>query len=176
MKNFQVEASTNFLGPPAGNNWGDWLSVNEDTSHEYVAAAFYGFDAKLMIEIAKTLNKINDVAKYTALYENIKKAFVKKYILNNGFTTEDTQTTYALALYFDLYPNQEIAEKGAARLAEKIKDNDYTFSTGFVGTKHIMPSLSKYGYHDLAFKLFKQTKYPSWGFAIENCSTSIWER
>ncbi|MDG1729325.1 MAG: family 78 glycoside hydrolase catalytic domain [Algibacter sp.] len=173
---FQAEASTNFLRPPAGNNWGDWLSVNEDTSHEYVAAAFYGFDAKLMIEIAEALNKINDVAKYTALYENIKKAFVKKYILDNGFTTEDTQTTYALALYFDLYPNQEIAQKGADRLAEKIKDNGYTFSTGFVGTKHIMPSLSKYGYHDLAFKLFKQTKYPSWGFSIENGSTSIWER
>jgi len=173
---FQEEASTDFIRPPAGNNWGDWLSVNEDTSHDYVAAAFYGFDAKLMIEIAKALSRTDDIAKYTALYENIKKAFAEKFILDTGYTTEDTQTTYALALYFDLYPNQELAKKGASRLAEKIKDNGYTFSTGFVGTKHIMPSLSKYGYHDLAFKLFQQTKYPSWGFSIENGSTSIWER
>ena len=173
---FQLDASTNFIRPEASANWGDWLSVNEETSKGYVAAAFYGYDAKLMIEIAKALGKEEDVIKYTKLYENIKMAFAKKYLLDNGFTTEDTQTTYALALYFDLYPSKELAKNGAKRLVQKIKENGYLFSTGFIGTKHIMPSLSKYGYHDTAYKLFQQTKYPSWGYSIENGSTSIWER
>jgi alpha-L-rhamnosidase len=141
-----------------------------------VASSFYGFDAKLMAEMAGALGKKRDEIKYNTLFENIKKSFADKYILNTGFTTEDTQTTYALALYFDLYPNSELAKKGAARLAEKIEKNGLTFSTGFIGTKHIMPALSKYGYHDLAYKLFMQTKYPSWGYSIENGSTSIWER
>jgi alpha-L-rhamnosidase len=173
---FQLDASTNFIRPEASANWGDWLSVNEETSKGYVAAAFYGYDAKLMIEIAKALGKEEDVIKYTKLYENIKMAFAKKYLLDNGFTTEDTQTTYALALYFDLYPSKKLAKNGAKRLVQKIKENGYLFSTGFLGTKHIMPSLSKYGYHDTAYKLFQQTKYPSWGYSIENGSTSIWER
>lgn len=172
---FQEDASTDFIRPGGGNNWGDWLAVNEETSHDYIGASFYGYDAKLMAEMAEALNKKEDAEKYKKLFENIKKAFAEKYILENGHTSEDTQTTYALALYFDLYP-KALAEKGAARLAEKIEKNGFKFSTGFLGTKHVMLALSKYGYNDLAYQLFKQTEYPSWGYSIENGSTSIWER
>ncbi len=172
---FQKDASTDHLRPGGGNNWGDWLAVNEETSHDFIGAAYYGYDAKLMSEIAEALNKKEDAKKYKKLFENIKKAFSEKYILENGHTSEDTQTTYALALYFDLYP-ENLAEKGIARLAEKIVDNGHKFSSGFLGTKHVMLALSKYGYDDLAYKLFKQTEYPSWGYSVENGSTSIWER
>ena len=172
---FQADASTDFIRPGGGNNWGDWLSVNETTSYDYVGASFYGFDAKLMAEMAEALGKTKDAEKYSTLFKNIKKAFVKKYILDNGYTSEDTQTTYAFALYFDLFP-EDLAQKGAARLAEKIKKNGFKFSTGFLGTKHVMLVLSQYGYDDLAYKLFKQTEYPSWGYSVENGSTSIWER
>ena len=172
---FQEDASTNFIRPGGGNNWGDWLSVNETTSHDFIGASFYGFDAKLMAEMAEALGKTNDAIKYNTLFRNIKKAFVKKYILDNGHTSEDTQTTYALALYFDLFP-EKLAKKGASRLAEKIRKNGFKFSSGFLGTKHVMLTLSKYGFHDLAYKLFKQTEYPSWGYSVVNGSTSIWER
>ena len=172
---FQADASTDFIRPGGGNNWGDWLSVNENTSYDFVGASFYGYDAKLMAEMADVLGKREDAVKYRTLFDNIKKAFAKKYILDNGFTTEDTQTTYALALYFDLFP-ENLAQKGAARLAEKIEKNGYKFSSGFLGTKHVMLALSKYGYNDLAYTLFKQTEYPSWGYSVENGSTSIWER
>lgn len=173
--NFQEDASTDYLRPGGGNNWGDWLSVKETTSHDFIGASFYGYDAALMAQMSLVLGKKEDHEHYKALFENIKKAFTKKYILENGYTTEDTQTSYALALYFDLYP-EELAAKGAARLAEKIRLNSNKFSTGFLGTKHVMLALSKYGYHDLSYKLFKQTEYPSWGYSVVNGSTSIWER
>ncbi len=172
---FQEDASTNYLRPGGGNNWGDWLAVNETTSHDFVGASFYGYDAKLMAEMAAALNKTDDAKKYHTLYNNIKKAFAEKYISPNGYTTEDTQTTYALALYFDLYP-KELAQKGAARLAEKIEKNGFKFATGFLGTKHVMLALSKYGLHDISYKIFQQTEYPSWGYSVQNGSTSIWER
>ncbi len=172
---FQEDASTDYLRPGGGNNWGDWLAVNEETSHDFVGASFYGYDAKLMAEMAEALGKTEDAAKYRTLFENIKKAFAEKYILADGRTSEDTQTTYALALYFDLYPD-DLAEKGAARLAEKIERNGFKFATGFLGTKHVMLALSKYGYNDISYKIFQQTEYPSWGYSVENGSTSIWER
>ena len=172
---FQEKASTNYLRPGAGKNWGDWLAVNEETSHDFIASAYYGYDAKLMAEMATILGKTEDAKKYTQVFENIKKAFSEKYILANGNTSEDSMTTYALALYFDLYP-EALAQKGAARLAEKIKTNNYKFATGFLGTKHVMLALSKYGFHDVSYKLFLQKEYPSWGYSIENGSTSIWER
>jgi alpha-L-rhamnosidase len=172
---FQADASTDYLRPGAGNNWGDWLSVNETTSHDFIGSSFYGYDADLMAQMALALGKKEDHEHYKSLFENIKKAFAKKYILENGYTTEDTQTTYALALYFNLYP-EHLAAKGAARLAEKIRNNGNKFSTGFLGTKHVMLALSKYGHNDLSYKLFKQTEYPSWGYSVVNGSTSIWER
>jgi alpha-L-rhamnosidase len=173
--NFQADASTNYLRPGGGNNWGDWLAVNGTTSHDFIGASFYGYDADLMSKMALVLGKNDDHEHYKSLFEKIKKAFAKKYILENGYTTEDTQTSYALALYFNLYP-EELASKGAARLAEKIRNNGNKFSTGFIGTKHVMLALSKYGYADLSYKLFKQTEYPSWGYSVVNGSTSIWER
>jgi alpha-L-rhamnosidase len=172
---FQEDASTDYLRPGGGNNWGDWLAVNEETSHDFIGASFYGYDAKLMVAMAKALGKTEDAAKYRKLFENIKKAFAEKYILADGRTSEDTQTTYALALYFDLYPD-DLAKKGAARLAEKIEKNGFKFATGFLGTKHVMLALSKYGYDDISYKIFQQTEYPSWGYSVENGSTSIWER
>ena len=172
---FQEKASKDFLRPGAGKNWGDWLAVNESTSNDFIASAYYGYDALLMAEMAQAIGKTDDAAKYTEDFKNIKEAFSKKYILPNGKTTEDSMTSYALALYFGLYPD-DLAQKGASHLAQKIEANGYKFATGFLGTKHVMLALSKYGYHDVSYKLFQQKEYPSWGFSIENGSTSIWER
>ena len=172
---FQEKASVDFLRPGAGKNWGDWLSVNETTSNDFIASAYYAYAAKLMSEMAIAINKVDDAKKYAEDFEKIKVAFSNKYILNDGKTTEDSMSSYALALYFDLYP-EELAQKGAVRLAEKIAQNGYKFATGFLGTKHVMLALSKYGFHDVSYKLFQQTSYPSWGYSIENGSTSIWER
>ncbi|TMM30625.1 alpha-L-rhamnosidase [Polaribacter aestuariivivens] len=172
---FQEKASTNYLRPGAGKNWGDWLAVNETTSHDFIASAYYGYDANLMSEMAAAIGKKEDAKKYTEDFKKIKEVFTKKYILSDGKTTEDSMSSYALALYFDLYP-ENLAEKGAARLAEKIKNNGYKFATGFLGTKHVMLALSKYGFHETSYKLFQQTAYPSWGYSIDNGSTSIWER
>lgn len=172
---FQEEASVDYLRPGAGKNWGDWLAVNETTSHDFIASAYYGYDAQLMAQMARAIGKEEDAIKYENDFNNIKDAFSKKYILPDGRTTEDSMTTYALALYFDLYP-EDLAQKGAARLAEKIEENGYKFATGFLGTKHVMLALSKYGFHDVSYKLFQQKEYPSWGYSVENGSTSIWER
>jgi alpha-L-rhamnosidase len=172
---FEADASTDYLRPGGGSNWGDWLSVNETTSNDFIASSYYAYCATLMAEMAGALDNEKDAKYYESLFGNIQKAFSKKYILGNGQTTEETQTSYALALYFNLYP-AELAQKGADRLAEKIKLNGNKFAVGFLGTKHVMLVLAQYGYSDLAYKLFQQTEYPSWGYSVVNGATSIWER
>ncbi|MCP4312929.1 MAG: family 78 glycoside hydrolase catalytic domain [Bacteroidetes bacterium] len=172
---FEADASSGYLRPGGGSNWGDWLSLDEVTSDDFIASAYYAYCAELMQEMAHALGKEKDAKHYQVLLENIQKAFAGKYILDNGHTSEETQTSYALALYFNLYP-EELAQKGADRLVEKITQNGNRFATGFLGTKHVMLVLAKYSYDDLAYKLFKQTEYPSWGYSVVNGSTSIWER
>ncbi|WP_020571545.1 alpha-L-rhamnosidase [Neolewinella persica] len=172
---FQADASTDYLRPGAGNNWGDWLTTGAKTSNDFIATSFYGYDALLMAEMADALGKKGRAAHYRSVFESIKTAFGKKYIKPDGSTTEGTQTALALGLYFDLYP-EELAPKAAALLAQSVTDNGDKFSTGFLGTKHVMLVLSEYGHHDLAYRLFQQEAYPSWGFSVANGSTSIWER
>ncbi len=173
---FQADAAgDDYLRPGAGNNWGDWLTTGPKTSDDFIATSFYGYDAKLMAEMAAALGKDERAAHYRKLFERIKTAFGDKYLRPDGSTTEDTQTALALGLYFDLYP-EELAPAGAQLLANSITENGDKFSTGFLGTKHVMLVLSEYGHHDLAYRVFQQTDYPSWGFSVANGSTSIWER
>ncbi|TXF82800.1 Bacterial alpha-L-rhamnosidase [Neolewinella aurantiaca] len=172
---FQEDASTGYLRPGGGQNWGDWLTTGTKTSNDFIASAFYGYDARLMAEMAGALGKKDREAYYRSVFQGVKSAFGKKYIKQDGSTTEGTQTALALGLYFGLYP-EELAPKGAALLAKSVAENGDKFSTGFLGTKHVMLVLSEYGYHDLAYRVFQQTDYPSWGFSVANGSTSIWER
>ncbi|QDH81299.1 Bacterial alpha-L-rhamnosidase [Echinicola soli] len=173
---FQLETSKNYLRPASRLNFGDWLAVGRQVSDDFIAAAYFGHDARLMSEMAKAIGKEGDADDYAQLFDHIKKAFIEKYIDKDGIIRDDdNQTAYALALCFDLYP-EHLAAKGAARLASMIQANGNVFSTGFLGTKHVMLALSANGYPDLAYDLFMQTDYPSWGYSIENGSTSIWER
>ncbi|NJC28322.1 glycoside hydrolase family 78 protein [Neolewinella antarctica] len=172
---FQADASTDYLRPGAGKNWGDWLTTGAATSNDFIASAYYAYDATLMAKMADALGKPERANHYRDVFQNIKTAFSKKYILPDGSTTEGTQTAYALALYFDLYP-ADLAAEGAKQLAQSITENGDKFSTGFLGTKHVMLVLSQFGHHDLAYRVFQQTDYPSWGFSVANGSTSIWER
>jgi alpha-L-rhamnosidase len=49
-------------------------------------------------------------------------------------------------------------------------------TTGFLGTRPLLPVLSATGHHDLAGILIQQREYPSWGYEVENGATTIWER
>ncbi len=44
-----------------------------------------------------------------------------------------------------------------------------------MGTKYLLPVLTRLGSSDLAYELATQTTYPSWGYMIENGATTLWE-
>jgi alpha-L-rhamnosidase len=49
-------------------------------------------------------------------------------------------------------------------------------TTGFLGTKPLLPVLSETGHIDLAVSMLQSRKYPSWGYEVKNGATTIWER
>ncbi|HET6672949.1 MAG TPA: alpha-L-rhamnosidase C-terminal domain-containing protein, partial [Agromyces sp.] len=85
------------------------------------------------------------------------------------------QTHNALALAFELAPDEETAARVAASLAADVTAKGDKLNTGVLGTKYLLPMLTKYGYEDLAYRVAVQTEYPSWGFMIENGATTMWE-
>jgi alpha-L-rhamnosidase len=167
--------SKGFLGVDHGNNWGDWLSVNETTPLEYIDTAYFACSTKLMAEMARALGKTNEAAHYYELFANIRSAFNKKCVQPEAKLAVDTQTAYALALYMDLLP-QELRVPAAQRLAKKIRDNETRMTTGFIGTHVLLSALSWAGQNDLAVQLLQSHKFPSWGYEVDQGATTIWER
>ncbi len=172
-------SSKDSLGVVHGNEWGDWLAVNETTPIDYVDTIFYAYDARLMADMATALGKSREAKEYRAQFERTKKAFRKKYVKKDGQLSVDTQTAYALALFVDLMPDN-LRNAAGERLADKIRSkagpDNSGITTGFLGTRPLLPVLTSVGQNDLAVSLLQSRLYPSWGFEVANGATTIWER
>jgi alpha-L-rhamnosidase len=171
--------SKGFLGINHGNDWGDWLSFGGKTPLEYVDTAYFAYSTKLMAEMAQAIGKEKESAEYRELLANIQAAFNTKYVKPDGSLNVDTETAYALALYVDLVP-AELRKATGAMLAKKLRAGETAdnsgMTTGFIGTRPLLPVLSDVGQHDLAVKHFQSRKFPSWGYEVEQGATTIWER
>ena len=165
--------STDLLRPATG--YGDWLSINADTPLDVLATAYFAYSTRLTAEAARALGKKDDARQYDELFQQIKAAFNRAYVAPDGQIKGNTQTCYALALWFDLLPEQK--RTAAVRyLVDDIRSCNMHLSTGFVGTSILMPTLSVAGNTPIAYKLLLNDTFPSWGFSIRHGATSIWER
>jgi alpha-L-rhamnosidase len=90
----------------------------------------------------------------------------------------DTETAYALALYMDLLP-ADLRVKSGKILADKLRSGETAensgMTTGFLGTRPLLPLLTSVGENDLAVKHFQSVKFPSWGYEVAQGATTIWE-
>ena len=164
-------AKSNLEG--GNTSYGDWLCY-EPTDKRYIAVCYYACDAMIMRECARILGKADRAEHYERLYDAVKAHFAERYI-KDGDITEKTQTGYLLALRFGLLPH-EMRENAKSALRKKIEDNDYTLSTGFVGTGILCTTLSDLGMNDSCYSLLLQTKDPSWLYSVRQGATTVWER
>jgi alpha-L-rhamnosidase len=169
------KATTNgtLLRPAQG--YGDWLSIKADTPKDVLATAYFAYSTKLVARTAAVLGKAQDAQKYQQLFDEIKRAFNKAYVSDDGRIKGNTQTVYVLALAFDLLDEAKQAQ-AIEYLVEDVQARNWHLSTGFVGTKDLMATLTRFGRTDVAYVLFHNDTFPSWGFSIAHGATSIWER
>lgn len=163
--------------------FGDWLALDGEnpamptgkTDSDYIASVYYYYSSYIVAETAKLKGLTDEAAHYSQLAQDIKKAIQDEFISPNGRLTIDTQTAYALALQFELLPQEQLDRVAADLVARLGKDDDH-LKTGFVGTPYANQMLSKYGYHKLATKIFLHEDYPSWLYAVNQGATTVWER
>jgi alpha-L-rhamnosidase len=129
----------------------------------------------LLQQTAEILGKAEDAAQYADLLQKIKAAFVTEFVSPGGRVASNSQSSYVLALYFDLLP-EALRPKAAARLAKEVRTFGYHLTTGFVGTPYLCHVLSRFGFADLAYELLNQESYPSWLYPVKMGATTIWER
>ncbi|MDT2397265.1 family 78 glycoside hydrolase catalytic domain [Enterococcus avium] len=163
--------------------FGDWLALDGEnpalptgkTEEDFIASVYYYYSNDIIAQTAEILNFANDATYYREQAQRIKEAIVKEYITANGRLAIDTQTAYAIALYFELVPQSQRSRVAKDLVTRLKKDNDH-LKTGFVGTPFICQVLSNYGYHKLATKIFLLEDFPSWLYAVNLGATTVWER
>jgi len=168
-----------------GSKYGDWLfyhpPVNNHTEpdghtdHDFIATAFYAYSTELFVKAAQLFGNSEDAGVYNAIHNKIKNVFVDEYVTKAGRVGTNSQTSYVLALMFDLLPGN-LRAKAAGFLVDDIKSRGNRLSTGFLGTPYLCHVLSDNGYTDVAYDLLLQESYPSWLYPVKMGATTIWER
>ena len=157
------------------HDYGDWLSVGANTPKELIGTAYFAYDARLMAEMARGLEREDDAARYDDLFRRVAAAFCESYVSDDGRIEGDTQTGYCVALHFGLLP-AELRPKAVEHLVADIEKRDWHITTGFVGVSSICHVLAEAGRADVAYRLLQQETFPSWKYSILNGATTIWER
>jgi len=126
-----------------GSKYGDWLfyhpPVNNHTEpdgfteHDFISTAFFAYSTRLLAQTAKELEKTEDERFYSDLFNKIKNAFNMEYVTPAGRVGTNSQTSYVLALMFNLLPD-DLRPKAAKFLVDDIKSRRNHLSTGFLGT------------------------------------------
>jgi alpha-L-rhamnosidase len=165
--------------------YGDWLAYAAPSSEarsypgattgtDLIATAFFAYSTDLLQRTARVLGKADDAAQYGDLLKKIKSAFNREFVTSTGRVGENTQTAYALALQFDLLPD-ELRPLAAQRLAEDVRRRKH-LTTGFLGTPFLCEVLARFGYLEEAYMLLNREQYPSWLYPVKQGATTIWER
>jgi alpha-L-rhamnosidase len=154
---------------------GDHNSVDLRPTPVSAASAWY-HHVKIITELARILGKDEDVKKYQALSENIKKAFIEKFVnKETGVVYTGTEGSQVFALYYDLLPS-DVKKKTFNQLADQILNvNKGHLTTGIFSTKMMLNYLSDQDRNDLSFLMLNQKEYPGYGYMIANGATTLWE-
>ena len=130
----------------------------------------------MMQQFATLSGNEQDILEYKELAEKVKNNFDKNFYRPelSGYG-ENKLTDNILALYMDLVPENK-KETIASTIEDIImNENNGHLSTGMIGTKWIMRTLTDHNRADIAYQLATNKTYPSWGYMIENGAKVIWE-
>lgn len=151
--------------------YGDWLSLGTKTDLGVVSTLYYARAAWLAAELCKLISDY-EAERYAALYQNIRQAFRREFMAEDGKILSDTQSAYVMAYSFGVISLEEVR----SHLIRKMEEDDGKLTTGFLGIRFLLPALCDIGRSDIAYRLITSTEYPGWGYSVVNGATTIWER
>jgi alpha-L-rhamnosidase len=158
-----------------GPNFADWLAPDEHTNKDLLATAYWALIANMMAQMAHAVGKEADAKRYDEVVQNIRSAFQKAYIKEDGEVGTGTQTSYVVALYTKMAP-AALEPLLVDKLLKDIEARNWHLSTGFLGTPFLLFTLADHGRSDVAYRLLLNDTYPSWGYMLSKGATTWWER
>jgi alpha-L-rhamnosidase len=166
-----------------GMQLGDWLDPDAPADDplkaradpSVVATACFYRSLAQVVGAASALGNTADAARFGALAERVRRAFVEHYVSADGVVRSDCPTVYALAIGFGLLSDSHEHQAGM-RLAELVREGGYRVATGFAGTPFVLGALSSTGHLDEAYRMLTERGCPSWLYPVTMGATTIWER
>ena len=158
-----------------GPNFADWLAPDTNTNKDLLATAYWALIAHMMSQMARAIGNESDAKQFDDLLNNIRAAFQKAYIKEDGTVGTGTQTSYVVALYTKMAP-ENLEPKLVDKLVKDIESRNWHLSTGFLGTPFLLFALTDHGRSDVAYRLLLSDTYPSWGYMLSKGATTWWER
>jgi alpha-L-rhamnosidase len=157
------------------DKYGDWVSPLEGWERgtpASISTGYYYYTTSIVAKAAEILGFTEDTKEYLSLSEKIKTAFNQRfYNEEKGQYEEGSQFSNSFALFLGVVPNNE-KETVLNNLVNNIEEkHDIHLTTGILGTKYLMETLSQEGRSDVAWKLATQTTYPSWINMLEGRNT-----
>jgi alpha-L-rhamnosidase len=178
---FIADANPDFIRKnKTGPNFGDWLPAGTTTSTSttppnLIGTAYWALIADMMSQMAHATGREADATRYAGVYQNIRAAFQKEYIKEDGVIGNGSQTSYVVALYAKLVP-EPLKAAAVNNLVREIEAHGWHLSTGFLGTPYILFVLTDSGHADVAYRLLQNDTFPSWGYMLKKGATTWWER
>jgi alpha-L-rhamnosidase len=158
-----------------GPNFADWLAPDENTNKDLLATAYWALIANMMSQMAHAVGKEADAKRYDDVVQNIRTAFQRTYVKEDGTVGTGTQTSYVVALYTKM-ATEALEPLLVDKLVKDIEARDWHLSTGFLGTPFLLFALADHGRTDVAYRLLLNDTYPSWGYMLSKGATTWWER
>jgi len=165
------------------NDWcspetGPWGGDAPD-DHRVSGTAYLFHMLDVMSRIARVLDRPHDVIRFTAAAGHVRASFTREFFDGRGAYRGEgdegyRQTHNILALAFDLVP-EDAVDAVVDGLVADIRDRGDHLNTGVLGTKYLLPTLTRHGNADLALRVAMQTTFPSWGMWVAQGSTTLWE-
>jgi hypothetical protein len=159
---------------------GDWYDIGPKppgraqlTPMALTATAFYYQDAEILRRSALLLGKKEAAQKYTALAQQIREAFHKKFYApaTHQYAT-GSQCANAIPLVMDLVP----ASDRAAVLENVVKDvKEKGLTAGDVGYRYLLRALADGGRSDVIYELNNQSDKPGYGMQLKRGATALTE-
>lgn len=140
------------------------------------ATAFYYHHVLILIEFAQKLNITQDVATYQALANEIKTAFVARFLkVGTGVFDNGTQAAQLFALNYNLVPENERSAAVDHLMLEIFNKHKGHLSTGIFATKFIFDFFRTENRNDVAYTVANQREFPGWGNMLANGATTLYE-
>jgi alpha-L-rhamnosidase len=158
---------------------GDWcetgtLSEDSYSTPLYVTDTITGVDICYKASVLlKVLGQIAEAEKTITLRNQLINN-LRKYKFKNGLLDINTQTAQAMAIYYNIYTEEEKVN-AYNYLKKLIEKENYHFKTGILGGRVLFEVLSMFGDTALALELITKPTFPSYAYQINNGATTLWE-